>query len=60
MVHCKSCQAITARGATPDEERDDELQENEDEGREDDDEASSESGCSDPHSEMEVIMTTSC
>lgn len=60
MVHCKSCQAITARDATPDGERDDEMQEKEDEGREDDDEASSESGCSDPHSEMEVIMTTSC
>lgn len=60
MVHCKSCQVITARDATPDGEREDEIQENENEDREDDDEASSESGCSDPHSEMEVIMTTSC
>lgn len=59
MVHCKSCQAITSRDATPDGERDEVMQE-EEEGREEEDEASSESGCSDAHSEMEVIMTTSC
>lgn len=60
MVHCKSCQAITARDTTPNGERGEVTLEDEEESREEEDEASSESGCSDAHSEMEVIMTTSC
>lgn len=54
MVHCRSCQTITARGYTPDNERN-EMREVE--AREDE---KSESECSEPHSELEVIMTTSC
>lgn len=57
MVHCRSCQTITARGTTPDKERE-EVRE---EPREDEEEeASSESECSEAHSELEVIMTTAC
>ena len=56
IVHCRSCQTITARGSTPDKEPD-EVREEEPQK---DEAASSESECSEPHSELEVIMTTSC
>lgn len=56
IVHCRSCQAITARGSTPDKERD-EVREDK---TQEDEKASSESECSEAHSELEVIMTTTC